>query len=54
MVIETYSVLTRLPAGLAVRAAAAAQVLRERFDDPSLRLADEGRDSLLAFRAIAG
>ncbi len=54
MVIETYSVLTRLPAGLAVPAATAAQVLHERFAGRSLRLADEGRDALLGTVSAAG
>lgn len=54
MIPEAYSVLTRLPAGLAVPAATAAQVLRERFGDRSLRLGDEGRDALLATVSAAG
>lgn len=52
--IEAYSVLTRLPAGLAVPAAAAASVLTRRFCDPPLRLDDAHRSSVLERLAAAG
>jgi hypothetical protein len=54
VVIEAYSVLTRLPAGLAVPAAAAADVLARRFDAAPLRLDDAERGSMLARLAGAG
>jgi hypothetical protein len=47
VVVEAYSVLTRLPSGLAVPAQAAAGVLGRRFPQASLRLGDPERDSLL-------
>jgi hypothetical protein len=47
-------VLTRLPAGLAVPAAVAADVLGRRFDDPPLRLDDTERSRLLERLAGAG
>ena len=43
VMLESYSVLTRLPGGLAVPAAAAADVLARRFDAPPLRVADPER-----------
>jgi len=45
--LETYSVLTRLPSGLAAAPAVAAAVLRERFPDPPLRLAARDHAKLL-------
>jgi hypothetical protein len=47
-------VLTRLPAGLAVPANIAAEVLGERFPGKPLRLADSERAALLASLARAG
>ena len=52
--LEAYSVLTRLPAGLAVPATVASSVLAERFPAPPLRLADAGRAALIATLARAG
>ncbi|MGH2744146.1 MAG: PIN domain-containing protein [Thermoleophilaceae bacterium] len=46
VMVETYSVLTRLPAGLAVPAAAAARVLGSRFHEEPLRLSDADRRKL--------
>jgi hypothetical protein len=40
--IEVYSVLTRLPAGLAVTAPVAAATLARRFPEPPLELDDRG------------
>ncbi len=54
VVVEAYSVLTRLPSGLAVPAQAAAGVLARRFPQASLRLGDPERDSLLERLAAAG
>lgn len=54
MLLETYSVLTRLPGGLAVPAPVAADVLVERFPGKPLRLADEDRAALPAALARAG
>ena len=54
VVVEAYSVLTRLPAGLAVPAASAAGVLAKRFHQPPLRLADPERDVVLRQLASAG
>jgi hypothetical protein len=51
-VIEAYSVLTRLPAGLAVAPGLAAETLERRFDEPSLRLDDAQRNGIL--RTFAG
>lgn len=53
VLIEAYSVLTRLPAGLAVPAAAAADVLARRFQRPPLRLDDKQRGSVLRMLADA-
>jgi len=50
--VEAYSVLTRLPAGLAVPATDAAHVLGSRFGDDVLRLPDSDRGVLL--NALAG
>jgi hypothetical protein len=47
-------VLTRLPAGLAVPAAAAVDVLAGRFGDDPLRLPDAERAGLLSKFADAG
>lgn len=52
--LEAYSVLTRLPAGLAVPAAAAAEVLARRFGDPPLTLPGSDRGALVARLAGAG
>jgi hypothetical protein len=53
VVVEAYSVLTRLPSGLAVPAATAAAVLSRRFADPPLGLDDETRLGLLERFAAA-
>jgi hypothetical protein len=47
VLLETYSVLTRLPSGLAVPATAAADALERRFPDRPLRVDDTARSSLL-------
>ena len=52
--LEAYSVLTRLPAGLAVPPPEAARVLGERFAAPPLGLGDADRRSLLGTLAAAG
>jgi PIN domain-containing protein len=55
--IESYSVLTRLPSGLAVPPWAAADVLLRRFGDPPLRLSDAEQAELpgtLAAASVAG
>jgi hypothetical protein len=52
--IEAYSVLTRLPGGLAVPAAAAADALTRRFSYAPLRLPDAERAVLLTTLAAAG
>lgn len=70
VLLEVYSVLTRLPSGLAVPAAAAAATLTRRFGDRPLRLEDRGDllgrlasagvfggasyDALVALEAVAG
>jgi predicted nucleic acid-binding protein len=55
VVVEAYSVLTRLPSGLAVPAAAAASVLTRRFGRAApLRLADGERATVLERLAAAG
>jgi hypothetical protein len=54
VVIEAYSVLTRLPSGLAVAPTLAARVLASRFDAPPLRLDDAERDRLLQTLAATG
>ena len=54
VVVEAYSVLTRLPSGLAVPAAAAASVLARRFRQAPLRLGDTERGSVLETLAGAG
>jgi hypothetical protein len=53
-VVEAYSVLTRLPSGLAVPAAVAADALARRFHQSPLRLDDTGRSDLLRRLASAG
>jgi hypothetical protein len=53
-VLEAYSVLTRLPSGLAVPAATAASVLGRRFGQPPLRLDDPERLRVLDQLAGAG
>ncbi len=52
--IEAYSVLTRLPSGLAVGAAQAAAVLAGRFDEPPLQLSDADRAVVLQQLSAAG
>ena len=54
VVIEAYSVLTRLPGGLAVPAAVAGDALARRFGDEPLRLPDADRAALLGTLAAAG
>ena len=54
VLVEVYSVLTRLPSGLAVPAQAAAGVLARRFPQAPLRLEDTERGSLLERLAAAG
>jgi hypothetical protein len=51
---EAYSVLTRLPRGLAVGAEAAAHVITSRFPDAPLQLGAADRRSVLATLAGAG
>ena len=48
VVLQAYSVLTRLPAGLAVPAGAAAQVIARRFDGPPLRLSARDHRALVS------
>jgi toxin FitB len=52
--LEAYSVLTRLPAGLAVPATTAAAMLEARFGEPPLRLGARDRRGLLTTLATAG
>ena len=52
--LEAYSVLTRLPAGLAVDADTAAGVLAARFSEPPLDLPPADRAGLLDVLARAG
>jgi len=54
VLLEAYSVLTRLPSGLAVAPATAASVLADRFPEPPLRLDDAERNTLLVTLASAG
>lgn len=54
VMVEAYSVLTRLPAGLAVPATIAADVLARRFSGGLLRLPDRDRGGLLGTLAAAG
>jgi hypothetical protein len=50
--LEAYSVLTRLPSGLAVAGPTAADVLDRRFPEPAIGLDGAARDDLL--RTLAG
>ena len=50
--IEVYSVLTRLPSGLAVASSVAAAAIGKRFPDPPLQFRERGR--LLGLLAGAG
>jgi hypothetical protein len=52
--VEVYAVLTRLPSGLAVPPASAADVLSRRFVDPPLRLGKSRRGLVLSTLADAG
>ena len=52
--LESYSVLTRLPAGLAVPADIAARVLEDRFNEGPLRLPANRRRAVLATLSGAG
>lgn len=52
--LEAYSVLTRLPSGLAVPAVTAADVLGRRFADAPLRLPDPDRAGIATALAGAG
>jgi hypothetical protein len=54
VVLEAYSVLTRLPGGLGVSAAVASEVLAERFPGEPLRLSDRERAALPVTLARAG
>lgn len=54
VLIEAYSVLTRLPSGLAVAPTVVADTLTRRFGDPPLRLNSSERNSLLRTFADAG
>jgi hypothetical protein len=54
VVLECYSALTRLPAGLAVTATVAAEILKQRFGGAPLSLSRAERDRLLARLAGAG
>ena len=54
MLLEAYSVLTRLPGGLAVHATVAAEVLMQRFAGEPLQLRDGARAALPATLARAG
>lgn len=54
VLVEVYSVLTRLPSGLAVPPALAADVLARRFSRPPLRLDDSARAGVLQTLAAAG
>lgn len=52
--VEAYAVLTRLPAGLAVAAAPAADVLTRRFPDAPLRLSAGQQRTLIQRLADVG
>jgi predicted nucleic acid-binding protein len=54
VMVEAYSVLTRLPRGLAVPAGTAAEVLEARFGEPPLRLGARERRRLLTTLSSAG
>lgn len=51
--LEAFSVLTRLPGGLAVPPSSAADVLSHRFDEPPLALAARARSELVETLAAA-
>jgi hypothetical protein len=54
VMVEAYSVLTRLPGGLAVPATTAAEVLEGRFGESPLRLGARERRRLLTMLSSAG
>jgi hypothetical protein len=54
VLVEAYSVLTRLPSGLAVPASVAADVLDRRFPDAPLQIESGERRSVLATLAGVG
>jgi toxin FitB len=54
VIVEAYSVLTRLPSGLAVAPTSAAAVLTRRFGEAPLRLDDAQRAAVLERLAAAG
>jgi len=54
VMLEAYSVLTRLPGGVAVPATVASEVLAERFRGELLRLSDRERAALPVTLARAG
>jgi toxin FitB len=54
VMLEAYSVLTRLPGGLAVPATVASDVLAERFPGEPLQLSDRERAALPVTLARAG
>lgn len=54
VMVEVYSVLTRLPGGMAVPAASVAAVLVRRFSDPPLSLGARERRRVLDTLAAAG
>jgi len=54
VLLETYSVMTRLPGGLAATATDAARVLAQRFGGKPLQLSDVGREALPSTLARAG
>jgi predicted nucleic acid-binding protein len=54
VLVEAYSVLTRLPGGVAVPATAASDVLSKRFSGPPLALSSRERRSVLRVLAEAG
>jgi hypothetical protein len=54
VLLESYSVLTRLPSGLAVAPELAARVIASRFGGPPLQLDAPGRAQLVATLARSG
>lgn len=54
VLVEAYSVLTRLPSGLAVAPELAASVLARRFTQPPLRLDDPPRADVVTTLAQSG
>ena len=54
VLLETYSVLTRLPSGLAVAPTVAAKVLTCRFNQPPLQVDDAERERVLQTLSGAG